>query len=218
MLLSRSDSIRKQIHNNIPILNNNNIFKKPTLFTIPALIQEICLEISILHFFQVPWYSLLFLPNLLGCGVTVADVRPRTVQQGTPWTPDLVYHCVRRACRLLSSKYLAIIYSFSLPGCLPPPSFEDHHLRFRVPVTQIPNAGKYTHAFGKLSPRFFNHFFFFLEAIFRGKKITEVEISICQTLLFQLLLFSGGWHHFDLKKSHRWDFFFKSQHHLEFGI
>lgn len=186
MLLSRSDSIRKQIHNNIPILNNNNIFKKPTLFTIPALIQEICLEISILHFFQVPWYSLLFLPNLHGCGITVADAGPRTVQLGTPWTPDLVHHCVHRARRLLSSKYLAIIYSFSLPGCLPPPSFEDHHLRFRVPVTQIPNAGTYTHTHTPLAncPRgSLITFFFILEAIFRGKNYWGGNFHLSNTLV-----------------------------------
>lgn len=78
------------------------------------------------------------------CGITVTDVRPWPVQQGGLWTRGLLPGSARRAPRSLSSKYLAIIYLVSLPGRLLPPSLEDHHLRFPVPIPQISNANART--------------------------------------------------------------------------
>lgn len=114
---------------------------------------------------------------------------------GTWFNVCLRDHGTRRSLCSLSSKYLPIIYSFSLPGCLLPPSSEDPVVWSSLRLCRS-NIHTYTcaHMHVASGPRGLLIF----ERLFLVRKIIEVESSICPTLLFQLLLFSSR--HKDEKK------------------
>lgn len=80
---------------------------------------------------------------------------------GTWFNVCLRDHGTRQSLCSLSSKYLPIIYSFSLPGCLLPPSSEDPVVWSSLRLRRS-NIHTHTHAHCKWSQRSFN----FWEVIF----------------------------------------------------